>query len=102
MFLADTNGPNGAGGGSWVYPDIDSILQAMTNGQWSILVTNALATNHYTFTVTVSGIDSNILSQPAYSGLSQRQRPHGTNVSTSPTFTWTGPTNFPGTLTVND
>ncbi len=55
-----TNGVlNYMGGGGSYYGDFDSFLYGITNGQWSIWVTNSISTNQYQFAVTVSGVTSN-------------------------------------------
>lgn len=66
LYQLDTNGFNQIGGGHYGFnvfdaPDFsDSFVQNITNGKWSIFVTNAAVTDVYYFNVTVN-IDSNSL-----------------------------------------
>jgi len=43
------------------YGDLPSLLQQITNGNWTILFTNATTTNHYTFKVTGTNLPANVL-----------------------------------------
>ena len=88
--------------GTWIhfneYSDFDPFLQQITNGNWTILVTNAVSTNLYTFTVSTTGFDSNSLlpvtiTFPPYGAV---------NVTNNPTFTWQGPSAWSGSLYVED
>ena len=57
------------------YPDFVSFHQQITNGAWSILVTNATSTNVYTFAITTTGFSSNSLPPAsAIFGIWRRQR----------------------------
>jgi hypothetical protein len=86
------------GGGDY-YDDFDSLLYGITNGQWSIWVTNATSTNQYNFTVTVTGLTSNGFGAPAVAVYP----PNGaSNVTSQPLFLWTGPANWAGALDVSD
>jgi subtilase family serine protease len=89
LYHFDTNGFNQIGGGTWGYGDFDSMMFQLTNGTWSLFVTNATTTNVYHFTVTAN-IDSNSLPPvtitfPATGAV---------NVINQPTFIWHGPTNY--------
>lgn len=95
LYHFDATGFNQTSGGSGGFnnfdaPDFnDSMLKSLTNGQWSIFVTNATTTNVYHFSVTAS-ITSNslppvIVTFPAYGSV---------GVTNQPTFTWQGPTNY--------
>jgi len=83
------------------YPDFNSAMQQITNGNWTILFTNATTTNTYTFKVSAPTATSNMLpltviTYPATGSI---------NIPNQPTFTWQGPTNWPvsaGPYVVND
>ena len=60
QYHFDTNGFNQTGGFSWGYGDFASCMQGLTNGAWSIFVTNSVTTNVYHFKVTAN-ISSNDL-----------------------------------------
>lgn len=80
------------------YPDFNSFFNQITNGNWTILVTNATSTNLYKFTISTTGIDSNSL--PVVSIVFP---PNGAiNVTNNPTFTWQGPSSWGGYLSVED
>ncbi|MGO8764104.1 MAG: hypothetical protein ACLQSR_03095, partial [Limisphaerales bacterium] len=95
LYQYDTNGFNQVGGGNFAFgvydaPDYnDSFIQNITNGQWTISVTNTVETNVYYFTVTAN-ITSNSISPvvvlyPPNTAL---------DVTNQPTFVWEGPTNY--------
>lgn len=89
---------NDCGGGSY-YPTFDSMLYGVTNGLWSITVTNNTSTNLYFFPVEVTGLTSNIFGpapQAVYPTSGQ------TMVPNQPLMQWTGPANWAGTLYVQD
>jgi len=73
------------------YPDAATTLQQITNGNWTILFTNATTTNFYTFKVsipvsaTTNLLRNTIINFPA----------DGSVILTNQTnFTWQGPTNW--------
>ena len=85
------------GGGTYYY-DLGSAMQQITNGYWSIYVTNSTSTNQYKFTVHAPNLSSNVFAPvivtfPADGSLF---------VASVPTFTWQGPANWAGTLSVVD
>jgi len=97
LFQCDTNGFNQVpGGGNYGFnvfdaPDFNSsFIKNITNGIWSIFVTNTITTNIYHFAVT-AGLVSNSMPQvvilyPPNNAL---------NVTNQPTFLWQGgPTNY--------
>jgi len=88
---------NDCGGGSY-YGTFDSMLFGVTNGLWSITVTNNTSTNRYFFSVLVTGVTSNLVGaapQAVYPTSGQ------TLVPNQPLLQWTGP-NWTGTLYVED
>jgi hypothetical protein len=94
----DTNGFYRAGsyGTRNSYGDYNSMLHELTNGLWTLYVTNSTATNVYHFTVKVN-ITSNdlpkvLVTYPANGAV---------NVTNQPTFAWQGPSNY-STLVVGD
>ncbi len=96
LFQYDTNGFNqvnssGSGGFSeFDAPDFsDSFIQNITNGQWTIYVTNTVTTNVYHFTVTAN-INSNSI--PLVSVIYPPN--NALNVTNQPTFVWQSPTNY--------
>jgi hypothetical protein len=94
----DTNGFNRAGsyGTRYSYGDYNSMLHELTNGLWTLYVTNSTATNVYHFAVKVN-INSNGLPKVVVT-----YPPNGAvNVTNQPTFAWQGPTNY-STLVVGD
>jgi hypothetical protein len=95
LFQYDTNGFNEVGGGDAGYyyfdaPDFgSSFIKNLTNGVWSILVTNTVTTNVYHFSVTAN-IDSNSL--PPVVVLFP---PNGSvGITNDPTFEWEGPADY--------
>jgi hypothetical protein len=99
QYQATSNSFSFVGGGGWYYPAFDSFIQAVTNGPWSIWVTNSTSTNQYQFTVSVSGVTSNVFGAPAAPGFPTDGAQYVTN---QPLFAWTGPANWAGTLYVDD
>ena len=102
VFQYDTNGFNEIGGGNAGFyyfdaPDFSSsFIKNLTNGLWSIFVTNTVTTNVYHFTVTTS-IDSNSLPPVVFTF-----PPNGAvGITNDPTFTWQGPNDY-GQLVVYD
>ena len=88
---------NDCGGGNY-YNTFDSALYGMTNGLWSITVTNNTSTNKYFFSVAVTGLTSNLVGaapQAVYPTNGQ------TLIPNQPLMQWTGP-NWAGTLYVED
>ena len=84
--------------GSGDYGDLGSLIHELTNGNWTLLITNTLSTNQYSFTVSVTGVTSNlfapvVITFPADGAVS---------ITNTPTFAWQGPTNWQGTLNVNE
>jgi hypothetical protein len=99
QYQATNNMLNYTGGGGNYYGDFNSFLFGITNGQWSIFVTNSTSTNQYQFTVTVTGVTSNSFSAPAVALFPTNG---AMNITSQPLFLWTGPTNWAGTLNVSD
>ena len=95
LFHFDTNGFNQTDGGNYSISLFDStnfnesLIQNLTNGQWTIFVTNAIATNAYHFKVTAS-ITSNAI--PLVSVIYPPN--NALNVTNQPTYLWQGPTNY--------
>jgi len=88
-----------AGSGSSFFSDYQAFIHEITNGNWTLLVTNAVSTNQYTFKVTVpSTITSNLFAPVNITSPTSGQ----INVSSTPTFTWTGPAGWAGSLNVWD
>jgi hypothetical protein len=79
------------GDSEYSYNSFNEALDEITNGTWTILFTNAVTTNLYTFQVSAAGISSDpipvtTITFPA----------NGAFILTNQTeFTWTGPTNWP-------
>jgi len=102
-YHAGTNsfdfGIGGDYGGGAVYVDFDSFLRAMTNGLWSIYVTNG-STTQYQFTVSISGLSSEVFGPYA---MVTYPLNHSLGIPADPVFTWSGPTNWPsGYVNFND
>ena len=73
------------------YGDFNSALQQITNGSWTILFTNAVSTNLYTFSVSAPNFTSNMLPATVITFPLD-----GSRITTSQTnFTWQGPANWP-------
>lgn len=91
----DANGFNQTDGFRNSYGDFNSMVHELTNGNWSLFITNATITNVYHFSVQVN-LNSNSLPKvqitPAYGAV---------DVSNQPTFTWQGPANY-SSLTVSE
>ena len=99
QYQATNNTLSYATGGGNYYSDFNSFLYGITNGHWSIWVTNSTSTNQYQFTVTVAGVTSNSFDAPVVAVFPTNGAPFVTN---QPSFQWTGPANWAGTLNVND
>ncbi len=91
-----TNGMNTISGGEYGYGDYASVMQQITNGAWRIVVTNATSTNTYEFTVSAPNMSSNLLPLTTITFPADG----ATGVTNQPTFTWQGPTNWPGPIFV--
>ena len=89
FYHYDTNGFNQIGGGSYGYVDFDGMMHELTNGNWSIFVTNSVTTNVYYFNVIANIVSNDLpyvnITFPADGSV---------NVTNQPTFTWQGPTNY--------
>jgi hypothetical protein len=97
-FLTSPNGefttesdPSGGYSSSYILGSLGDVLDEWTNGVWTLYVDqNSTTQQVYTFTVSVTGLDTNFLeaSKMIYplSG--------SANVSTTPTFTWSGPSTY--------
>jgi PKD repeat protein len=95
LFQYDTNGFNqvSGNGNSFSFFDStnysDSFIQNITNGQWSIFVTNTVTTNVYYFAVTASITSNSIplvtIIYPPNNAL---------NVTNQPTIVWQSATNY--------
>lgn len=95
QYRFDTNGFNYIGGGGVGTASFSDFMNTMTNGQWSIQVTNASSTNTYFFRVTASGLNSNLFDMPTITFPSN----DAVNVTNNPTFTWAGgPTGWLGNI----
>jgi len=82
------------------YADFNSFMQQVTNGNWTITVTNAASTNVYAFAVSAPTLTSNGLSAPVVVTFPTNS---AVNVTNQPTFTWQGPSSaWAGSLTVED
>ena len=84
--------------GSGYFDTLGSLFQELTNGNWSLRITNNILTNQYSFTVSVTGVTSNMFA-PVIVTFPTNGAVFITN---TPTFTWQGPTNWLGTLDVNE
>ena len=89
LYHYDTNGFNQTGGGPWGYGDFDSMMHELTNGPWSIFITNSVETNAYFFSVQAN-LSSNDLPFVSITFPTNG----AVNVTNQPTFTWQGPTNY--------
>jgi hypothetical protein len=89
FYHYDTNGFNQIGGGPYAYGDFDAMMHELTNGTWSIFVTNSVTTNVYYFNVTPNIVSNDLplvsITFPADGSV---------NVTNQPNFTWQGPTNY--------
>ncbi|HVU28166.1 MAG TPA: LamG domain-containing protein [Verrucomicrobiae bacterium] len=99
QYQATNNTLNFITGGGNYYGDFDSFINGITNGQWSIFVTNSTSTNQYKFTVTVTGLTSNSFGAPAIISV---PTDGSQNVGSQPTFQWSGPANWASGLSVAD
>lgn len=89
---------NSTGGGGGYFANYVDLMNDITNGFWSIWVTNG-GTTQYKFRVTVTGLTSAIFgAAPIITNPQQDAQ----NVPEDLTFTWTGPANWMGSLYVND
>ena len=84
-----TNGFHQVGGFPWGYGDFASFFYQLTNGNWSLSVTNSVETNVYYFSVTAN-IDSNALPEVDITFPVNG----ATEVTNQPDYAWQGPTDF--------
>ena len=81
------------GSGSSLLSSLGSVLNECTNGLWKLYINkNDPSEQLFTFTVTITGVDTNLLK--AVTVISPANG--SSNVSTSPQFTWSGPAGFDG------
>lgn len=73
------------------YPDFNSFIQQLTNGNWTIVFTNATTTNVYAFTVSAPGFTSNVFSVPVVVSFPTNGE---VNVTNQPIYTWQGPSSW--------
>lgn len=85
----NTNGFYQFNGGSWGYGDFNGMMAQLTNGLWTLAITNTVVTNIYHFSVT-STLTSNSLPLVAITVPTNGAQ----NVAYQTTFAWQGPTNF--------
>lgn len=85
------------GGGNY-YFGAASLVDALTNGAWSIFVTNSGTTKVYQFQVSVAQFSSNTLT-PLTITFPLRD---GFSATTEPNITWLGPSNWAGTIYIQD
>ena len=90
QFDLTANGLKFTGGGNNSSGDFDSVMQQITNGNWTILFTNATTTNLYHFTVSAPTLTSNMLpalivTSPAENEILETNRP---------AFTWQWPASW--------
>ncbi len=90
---------NGDCGGGSYYGTYDTMIDGITNGLWSITVTNDTSTNLYFFAVQVTGLTSNIFGAPPQAVFPTSGQ---IDVPNQPLMQWTGPANWAGTLSVQD
>lgn len=87
--------PDRSGGSSGIYGTMEDFRAAL-QGNWTLMVTNESGSNFYTFVVDVSGIDSD-----DFPPVTVTFPGHDTVINHStPMFTWTGPLDWQGNLTV--
>lgn len=84
------------GGGSWGYNGLASALAGITNGTWTLTVTNETSTNVYAFQVADNGFAGSpfptiTITYPAEGAV---------DVPPQPTFTWQGTAGLAGNLSV--
>lgn len=85
-------GGSGSGAGTF-----GEFMTALTNGPWTLQFTNNTTTNLYTFTVSASGLSSNLLRAVSITYPSDGDP----DVPPNPVFTWEGgPIGWQGTLHV--
>ena len=97
-YILTTNGDfNGTGGGGSLYSDdnFPEYINNITNGLWSIYVTNTVTTNVYRFRVTAA-INSNTIPRVTITYPTN----DATQISDQPTFQWQGPTPWAGDIYV--
>jgi hypothetical protein len=80
------------------FTDLPSTMAAITNGHWTLQITNAASTNTYTFTVSAPPLPADTLAAAIISFPIEGT----TYVPALPDFTWQGPPNWEGTLIVDD
>ncbi|HKW28669.1 MAG TPA: hypothetical protein VJT54_04990 [Verrucomicrobiae bacterium] len=98
QYVATSNSLAFVTGGGTYYYDVGSLMQQITNGYWSIYVTNSTSTNQYKFTVRAASLDSNIFAPVVVSF----PRNGALFITNQPTFAWQGPASWLGTLNVQD
>lgn len=97
VYNLDGGGLHFVGGISAGANTFEDFMTGLTNGVWTLQITNNTATNVYTFTVTAAGLSSNL-----FTPVSITYPPEGDpDVPPIAVFTWTnGPVGWEGTLDV--
>lgn len=84
------------GGSSWYYASLEALMAGITNGNWRVTVTNAVATNEYTFQVTAQGFTGDLLPMLNITYPTEGDM----TVPVQPTFAWEGAETLPGYLSI--
>lgn len=99
---ADENGIQGRSGGAWFYTDYGAMMAGLTNGNWSVYVTNGGNVATYHFSVDASGLSPETFGSRGvrvlYPNLDEG---NGMNVPRQPECVWEGPENWSGSLSAS-
>lgn len=98
-IIGQLNADNSGGESSTYFGnDFRSFANALTNGVWTLRVTNLTSTNTYTFTLGGFTFVSNTFPLVTVTSPTNGE----TGVTNDPLFTWQGPSAWQGTLTLNE
>jgi hypothetical protein len=80
------------------YTSFPALMASITNGHWTIQVTNATSTNTYTFTVSAPALPPDVMVAAEITYPTEGI----IGVASQPDFTWQGPAGWEGALYVQD
>lgn len=93
-YEVTATGASDRGGSMYFNASESALLQAITNGNWTLTVTNTSATNTYTFQVSDNGFSVSLLPEITITYPQEGD----SDVPPRPTFTWEGSAGLPGNL----
>ena len=94
-YFVTESDPSSSGSSSLILRSLGEVLNEWTNGLWTLYVNQSSPTQQvYTFSVSVSGLDTNLLRAARILSPTNGAQ----NVPTAPSYYWSGPSNFSSLL----